>query len=57
MDYLDFWQQGFKEGKDFTLDELIKYCKTNFANLVELIMYVKSVELSKENKAQNVQDW
>ena len=56
MDYLEMWQKGFKEGKDFTLDELNKHCETNFANLVELIMYVKSVELSKENEAQNVQD-
>jgi hypothetical protein len=53
MDYLEMWQKGFKEGKDFTLDELNKHCETNFANLVELIMYVRNVELSKENERQN----
>ena len=55
MDYLEMWQKGFKEGKDFTLDELNKHCETNFKNLVELILYVKSVEVSKQNKAQNVE--
>ena len=55
MDYLEMWQKGFKEGKDFTLDELNKHCETNFADLVALIMYVRNVELNKKTKADHVE--
>jgi hypothetical protein len=54
MDYLSAWQRGFKEGKEFSLEQLNEHCKTNFANLVEVIMYIKDAEFNKKPKVENV---
>jgi hypothetical protein len=54
MNYLDAWQRGFKDGKDFSLDQLNELCKTNFASLLEVIMYIKDAEFNKKSKVENV---
>jgi len=55
MDYLDFWRKGFKEGKDICLEQINEHCKTNFADLVAVILYINEVKLAKTKQAENVQ--
>lgn len=48
MDYLDYWRKGFKEGKDFSLEQINEHCKANFQNMIEVIMFIMEVQKSKE---------
>ena len=53
MNYLDAWQRGFKEGREFSLNELNEHCQTNFADWTKVIMYIKAVEKTNKQEATN----
>jgi hypothetical protein len=53
MNYLDAWQRGFKEGKEFSLQQLNEHCKTNFANWTEVILYLNKVEKINKQEVAN----
>jgi hypothetical protein len=53
MDYLEFWRKGFKEGKEFSLEQINEHCKTTFQSLTELILYIREVEFNKKREAEN----
>ena len=55
MDYLQAWQKGFKDAKEFTISQLNEHCGTNFSNLIDVVLYIKEVESAKKQGAENVE--
>lgn len=52
MNDLDMWRKGFKDGKDFSIEQINQHCKTEFPSLLEVILFIR--EAKKE--ATDVQD-
>lgn len=55
MDYLEAWQKGFKDAKEFTIEQINEHCGTNFLDLVDVVLYIKEVELAKKKVAENAE--
>lgn len=55
MNYLEAWQKGFKDAKEFTISQLNEHCGTNFSSLVDVIIYIKEIESAKKQEVANVE--
>lgn len=54
MDYLEAWQKGFKDAKEFTIEQINEHCGTNFSDLVDVVIYIKEAQLAKKQGVENV---
>jgi len=44
MMFLDAWQQGHKEGMQLAVDQLNRYCGTNFESIGDAIVFINSIK-------------
>jgi hypothetical protein len=55
MNYLEAWQKGFKDAKEFTIEQINEHCGTSFSNLVDVVLYIKEAQLAKKQGVENVE--
>lgn len=44
MDYLTAWQEGCKDGLALSVDQINKWCGTNFKKLSEVLIYINQLQ-------------